>query len=45
MMIGYGLLEPIGINRYVNSGSDTSRNQRIAYGFKRIFAPSWMTAC
>jgi hypothetical protein len=34
MMIGYGLLEPIGINRYVNSGNDTSRNQRIAYGFK-----------
>lgn len=34
MMVGYGLLEPIGINRYVNSGHDTSRNQRVAYGFK-----------
>ena len=33
-IIGYGMLEPIGINRYVNAGNDTTRNQRIAYGFK-----------
>jgi len=35
-LIGYGMIEPIGLNRYVGSGNDISRNQRIAYGFKNF---------
>lgn len=35
-LVGYGMIEPIGIQRYVGAGNDTSRNQRIAYGFKNF---------
>ena len=31
--VGFGLLEPIGLQRYVGVGNDIARNQRVAYGF------------